>query len=70
VPPACREQREEIFAQLAQASLRAMGMTSPSVSARLFVAMTSEAALIEMEAGRRVKSARDAIHALAKAREA
>ncbi len=59
------EQREEIFAQLAQPSLRAMGMASPGVSARLFVAMTSEAALIEMEAGRRVKGARDTIHALA-----
>ena len=59
------EQREEIFARLAQPSLRAMGMTDPPVSARLFVAMTSEAALIEMEAGHRVTGARDTIHALA-----
>lgn len=59
------EQREEIFSQLAQPSLRAMGMADPPVSARLFVAMTSEAALIEMEAGHRVKGARDTIHALA-----
>jgi AcrR family transcriptional regulator len=62
------EQREEIFAQLAQPSLRAMGMADPPVSARLFVAMTSEAALIEMEAGHRVTGARDTIHSLAEGR--
>jgi TetR/AcrR family transcriptional repressor of nem operon len=61
------EQREAMFATLAQPSLRAMGMTPAAISARLFVAMTSEAALIEMEAGRRVKGARDAIRALAPA---
>ncbi len=61
------EQREEMFAQLAQPSLRAMGMTPAPISARLIVAMTSEAALIEMEAGRRVKGARATIHTLATA---
>jgi TetR/AcrR family transcriptional repressor of nem operon len=61
------EQREAMFGQLAQPSLHAMGMRPASISARLFVAMTSEAALIEMEAGRRVKGARDTIRALAAA---
>jgi TetR/AcrR family transcriptional regulator, transcriptional repressor for nem operon len=59
------EQREEQFATLAQPSLAAMGMTPPDISARLFVAMTSEAALIELEAGRRVRGARDTIRTLA-----
>ncbi len=63
------EQREEMFARLAQPSVRAMGMSSASIAARLFVAMTSEAALIEMEAGHRVKGARDTIRALAGAQQ-
>jgi TetR/AcrR family transcriptional regulator, transcriptional repressor for nem operon len=57
------EEREEHFAALARPSLKATGLSSPTVSARLFVAMISEAALIEMEAGRRVKAARDSLRA-------
>ena len=62
------EQREELFATLAQPSLAAMGMTPAPIVARLFVAMTSETALIELEAGHEVPGARDTIRALAKAR--
>jgi TetR/AcrR family transcriptional repressor of nem operon len=62
------EQREESFAVLAQPSLQAMGMTPPAIAARLLVAMTSEAALIEMEAGHEVPAAREIIRALAKTR--
>ncbi len=62
------EQREELFAVLAQPSLQAMGITPAPIAARLFVAITSEAALIEMEAGHRVPRAREIIRALAKAR--
>lgn len=51
-------QREEMFAQLAQPSLKAMGISPAPIAARLFVAMTSEAALIELEAGRKVPGAR------------
>jgi TetR/AcrR family transcriptional repressor of nem operon len=64
------EQREKLFAALAQPSLEAMGMAPAPVAARLFVAMTSEAALIEMEAGHEVPGAREVIRALAKARRA
>lgn len=58
------EEREGRFAALARPSLEAMGVPSPAVTARLVVVMTSEAALIEMEAGGRVRPARDAIHTL------
>jgi hypothetical protein len=58
------EDREALFAQLAQPSMRAIGMTPAHISARLIVALTAEAALIEMEAGRRVPGARKAIRAL------
>jgi TetR/AcrR family transcriptional repressor of nem operon len=61
-------QREELFAALAQPSLAAMGMTPAPIAARLFIAMTSEAALIEMEAGHRVSAARATIRRLATAR--
>jgi AcrR family transcriptional regulator len=61
------QQREELFALLAQPSLKAMGFTPAPVAARLFVAMTSEAALIEMEAGRKVPGARKTIRTLAAA---
>lgn len=63
-PAATVEAREERFAALAQPSLKAMGAPSPAVSARLFVAMTSEVALIEMEAGHRVKAARATLRSL------
>jgi AcrR family transcriptional regulator len=58
------EDREALFAKLAQPSMRAIGMTPAHISARLIVALTSEAALIEMEAGRKVQGARRAIRAL------
>lgn len=51
-------EREEMFAHLAEPSLRAMGVSPAPVAARLFVAMISEAALIELEAGRKVPGAR------------
>jgi AcrR family transcriptional regulator len=54
-------EREEMFSRLAEPSLRAMGITPAPTAARLFVAMTSEAALIELEAGRRVPGARKTI---------
>jgi TetR/AcrR family transcriptional regulator, transcriptional repressor for nem operon len=59
------EEREQLFARLAQPSLVAMGMKPAAPAARLFVAMISEAALIELEAGRRVPGARKAIRAFA-----
>jgi AcrR family transcriptional regulator len=60
-------EREEMFAQLAEPSLKAMGITPTPTAARLFVAMTSEAALIELEAGRRVPGARGTIRDLVNA---
>lgn len=59
------DERQEQFAVLAQPSVKAMGLTPPKVAARLFVAMTMEAALIELEAGGRVAGARKMIRALA-----
>ncbi len=59
------EERQEQFAVLAQPSVKAMGLTPPKVAARLVVAMTMEAALIELEAGARVPGARKTIRALA-----
>jgi TetR/AcrR family transcriptional repressor of nem operon len=58
------EEREALFAKLAQPSMRAIGMTPAHISARLMVALTSEAALIEMEAGRKVAGARKSIRTL------
>jgi TetR/AcrR family transcriptional repressor of nem operon len=54
--------REALFAELAEPSLRAMGMAPARISSRLVVALTSEAALIEMESGHKVLGARRAIH--------
>ena len=59
-------EREELFAALARPSFKAIGVASPAVSARLLVALTSEAALIEMEAGHKVGAARDAVAVLAR----
>ncbi len=59
------EQRQEQFAVLAQPSVKAMGLAPPTVAARLIVAMTMEAALIELEAGGRVAGARKTIRTLA-----
>lgn len=58
------EDREALFAQLAEPSMRAIGMTPARISARLIVALTAEAALIEMEAGRKVSGARKAIRTM------
>jgi TetR/AcrR family transcriptional regulator, transcriptional repressor for nem operon len=58
------EDREALFAQLAQPSMRAIGMTPARISARLIVALTSEAALIEMEARHKVPGARRSIRTL------
>jgi TetR/AcrR family transcriptional repressor of nem operon len=61
------QEREEMFARLAEPSLRAMRVKSAPIAARLFVAMTSEAALVELEAGRRVAGARRTIRDLVSA---
>jgi AcrR family transcriptional regulator len=58
------EDREALFAQLAEPSMRVIGMTPARISARLIVALTSEAALIEMEAGRKVPGARKTIRTM------
>jgi TetR/AcrR family transcriptional repressor of nem operon len=58
------EDREALFARLAEPSMRAIGMTSAPIAARLVVALISEAALIEMEAGRKVGGARKSIAVL------
>lgn len=58
------DSREELFARLAEPSLRAIGLTPTVITARLVVALTSETALIEMEAGRRVGGARRAIRVM------
>lgn len=58
------EDREALFAQLAEPSMRAIGMTPARISARLIVALTSEAALIEMEAARKVPGARNTIRTM------
>jgi AcrR family transcriptional regulator len=63
------EEREALFARLAEPNMRAMGMGPARITSRLIVALTSEAALIEMEAGRRVPGARVAIRALLTAGE-
>ena len=58
------EEREELFARLSEPNFRAMGASNPRVAARLSVAMTSETALIELDAGRRVPAARRTLHQL------
>jgi len=58
------QEREALFAKLAEPSMRALGLTPARTAARLIVALTSEAALIEMEAGRKVPGARRTIGAL------
>jgi TetR/AcrR family transcriptional repressor of nem operon len=58
------QQRESLFARLAEPSVRAIGMEPAPTAARLIIALTSEAALIEMEAGRKHPGARDIIRLL------
>jgi len=55
------QEREALFARLAEPSMRALGLTPAPIAARLVVALVSEAALIEMEAGRKVDGARKSI---------
>lgn len=61
------QQREALFAQLAEPSARAIGMRPARIAARLIVAMTSEAALIEMEAGHKVSGARSSLRQIVNA---
>jgi TetR/AcrR family transcriptional regulator, transcriptional repressor for nem operon len=58
------EEREELFARLSEPNFKAMGASNPRVAARLAVAMTSETALIELDAGRRVPAARTTLRQL------
>jgi TetR/AcrR family transcriptional repressor of nem operon len=58
------QDREALFARLAEPSMRALGMTPARISARLLLALTSEAALIELESGHRVAGARRSIRTL------
>lgn len=58
------QEREEMFTRLAQPSLKAIGLAPTKVAARLFVSLTSEAAVVEIEAGRRVPRARAMVHRL------
>lgn len=62
-------EREDLFVTLARPSLEAMGLKPATAAARLFVALTAEAALIEMEAGHRVPGARRLIQSLAGTRQ-
>jgi TetR/AcrR family transcriptional regulator, transcriptional repressor for nem operon len=58
------QEREALFARLAEPSIQAIGMRPAHIAARLIIAMTSEAALIEMEAGRKVSGARNNLRLL------
>lgn len=46
------QRRNAEFAALAQADFAAMGWPEPQISARLFVVLAAEAALVELETGR------------------
>ncbi len=50
--------REELFAAAAEPSFRAIGWGDVRVAARLFVRMTSEGALLELQAARRLPAVR------------
>jgi TetR/AcrR family transcriptional regulator, transcriptional repressor for nem operon len=58
-------ERSARFSRLAEPSLRAMGWKDPALVARLLLVATSEAALAELEAGRRLPAARGALMRLA-----
>ena len=58
------EEREELFARLSEPNFKAMGASNSRVAARLSVAMTSETALIELDAGRRLPAARRTLRQL------
>lgn len=53
--------RQAGFAALAEPSFRALDWPDPATAARLMVAMASEAALVELEAGRKRPAARLAL---------
>lgn len=55
------EDRQRMFAELAAGDLKAIGVRNAAATARMIVAMTSEAALIELEAGRRIPATRKAL---------
>ena len=57
-------ERERFFARLTAPSLAAMGWQDAELTARLFVAMTSEAALAELEAGKRLPAVRRTLERL------
>lgn len=61
--PAMKDRVAELM-KLCEPSVRALGMTPARISTRLIMALTSEAALIELEAGQKVPSARKAIRSL------
>ena len=46
------QRRNEAFAALAQADFRALGWPHPEISARLFVILAAEAALVDLDTGR------------------
>ncbi|MBS2553834.1 TetR/AcrR family transcriptional regulator [Catenulispora sp. NL8] len=58
------QERVTLLANLAEPSVKALGLTPTKISSRLILALTSEAALIELEAGRKVPAARRTIRAL------
>jgi hypothetical protein len=58
------QDRVALLAKTAEPSVKALGLTPTKISSRLLVALTSEAALIELEAGRKVPAARRTIRAL------
>lgn len=63
LPPAMADRVAELQ-ELVEPSVRVLGLTPARISARLIMALTSEAALIELEAGQRVPAARKAIRTL------
>ncbi len=58
---AAMERRHELFAASAIPSIKAMGWPDASAAAQLLAAMTSEIAIRELEAGRRLPAARRAM---------
>lgn len=56
--------RHELFVALTAPNLEAMGRRDPKIAARLIVAMASEAALLELERGRKQPGARRALRDL------
>jgi TetR/AcrR family transcriptional repressor of nem operon len=57
-------ERQDMFARLSEPSIRAIGLTPTKVVSRLFVSLIQEAAMVELEAGRRVPGARAMVERL------